>query len=86
MSTNFVVSWKIQVVVSNLTILLGILCGNHNTTATEITLISEFPQHEGTAKDLQPVAEVTPQNTPVAIKKTRRNCSKSSSIHRRTRY
>ncbi|MEH2277479.1 MAG: TonB-dependent receptor [Nostoc sp.] len=69
MSTNFVVSCKIQVVVSNLTILLGILCGNHNTTATEVTPISEFPQHEGTAKDLQLVAEVTPQNTPAAIKK-----------------
>lgn len=69
MSTNFVVSWKIQVVVSNLTVLLGVLCSNHNTIAIEVTSISEFPQHEGSAKDLQPVAELTPKKTPAATNK-----------------
>jgi len=68
MLTNFVASWRIQVVVSSLTVTLGILYGNYNTIATEVAQISEFPKHEGSASYLQPIANVIPENTPATNK------------------
>ncbi|OKH25441.1 TonB-dependent receptor plug domain-containing protein [Chroogloeocystis siderophila] len=64
MSTHSITS-IIQVVVSSLTVALGIIYGNDNTIATEITQLSEFPRHKNSASYLQPVA-VTPKNTPEA--------------------
>ncbi|MBC6430828.1 TonB-dependent receptor [Nostoc sp. HG1] len=68
MLTNFVASWRIKVVVSSLTVTLGILYGNYNTIATEVAQISEFPKHEGSASYLQPIANVIPENTPATNK------------------
>lgn len=34
--------------------------------ANQVLQISEFPKREGTAKDLQPVAQITPENTPAS--------------------
>jgi vitamin B12 transporter len=66
MPSNFVVRWGIQIVVSSLIVTQGMLWENHSTKATEVTQISEFPQQSGSAKDLQPVAEVISQNTPAS--------------------
>ncbi|WP_414621376.1 TonB-dependent receptor plug domain-containing protein [Calothrix sp. CCY 0018] len=42
---------------------LGILSGNDRATAQEIEQISEFSQYQGTAKDLEIIPELIPENT-----------------------
>ncbi|MBC1259315.1 TonB-dependent receptor plug domain-containing protein, partial [Trichormus variabilis] len=63
MRTQFIARWGTQLIVSSLTITAGMLWKSSSIIATEVLQISEFPQEEGSAKDLQPVAEVTSQNT-----------------------
>ncbi len=69
-NTIFNSRWGTKIAVSSLTAILGIISGIYRATAVEIPQISEFPNNRGTAKDLQPVAEVIPENTSVAIGKT----------------
>ncbi|AFY34541.1 TonB-dependent receptor [Calothrix sp. PCC 7507] len=64
MLSNFVVRRGIQIVVSSLIVTQGMLWKNHSTKATEV------PQQEGSAKDLQPVAEIISQNTPTSTTET----------------
>ncbi|NJM19530.1 MAG: hypothetical protein HC907_12910, partial [Richelia sp. SM1_7_0] len=44
---------------------LGIVSGNDSVTAQQIEQISEFPQHQGTAKDLEIIPELPPENTSI---------------------
>ncbi len=48
------------------TAIYGMVCGGNVAIANQVPQISEFPKYEGTAKDLQPVAQVTPENTPAS--------------------
>ena len=50
----------IQFIVSIMTV-LGIVSGNNSATAQEIKQVSEFSQHQGTAKDLELISEKIPQ-------------------------
>lgn len=52
--------WGIQLTVSIMTV-LGILSGNDSAAAQDILQISEFSQHQGTAKDLELISEKIPQ-------------------------
>jgi len=70
MPSNFVVRWGIQIVVSSLIVIQGMLGENHSTKATEVSQISELSNRVGSAKDLQPVAEVIPQNAPASTAET----------------
>ncbi|BAB75727.1 alr4028 [Nostoc sp. PCC 7120 = FACHB-418] len=63
MRTQFIARWGTQLIVSSLTITAGMLWENSSMIATEVLQISEFPQEEGSAKDLQPVTEVISQDT-----------------------
>ncbi|MBD2251359.1 TonB-dependent receptor plug domain-containing protein [Nostoc parmelioides] len=63
MRTQFIARWGTQLIVSSLTITTGMLWENSSIIATEVLEISQFPQEEGSAKDLQPVAEVRSQDT-----------------------
>lgn len=53
---------RIQFTASIMTV-LGILSGNNSATAQEIKQISKFIQHQGTAKDLEIIPELIPENT-----------------------
>ncbi|PMB24771.1 TonB-dependent receptor [Fischerella thermalis CCMEE 5198] len=63
MRNQFIARWGTQLIVSSLTITAGMLWENSPMIATEVLQISEFPQEEGSAKDLQPFAEVISQDT-----------------------
>ena len=69
MSTNFFTKFEIQLVVSSLTVVLGMLYGNYSTIAAEVGQIDELTKHNSSAKDLQPVAEVIPENISAATNK-----------------
>ena len=58
MSTNLITKLGVQIIASSVT--LGILCENYKVIGIET------PQHEGSAKDLQLVAEVISQNPPIS--------------------
>lgn len=64
--------WGIQFAVSILTVNLGVLSGSYNATAEDILQVSEFPKHEGTAKDLKLriVPKLIPRNTSSITEKT----------------
>ncbi len=49
---------------------LGILSGNDCATAQDILQISEFSQHKGTAKDLEIIPKLIPENTFTTTNKT----------------
>ncbi|MEO0688572.1 MAG: TonB-dependent receptor plug domain-containing protein, partial [Cyanobacteria bacterium J06649_11] len=65
--------WGIQFAVSILTV-LSIFSGNNSVAAQEIEQVSEFTQHQGTAKDLElnseKIPEITPKNTSNKTKNT----------------
>ncbi|WP_442948000.1 TonB-dependent receptor plug domain-containing protein [Nostoc sp.] len=42
------------------------ICGRNVAIANQVPQISEFPKYEGSARDLQPVAQATPENTPAS--------------------
>ncbi|MEA5600525.1 TonB-dependent receptor [Nostoc sp. UHCC 0252] len=48
------------------TAIYGMVCGRNVAIANQVPQISEFPKYEGSARDLQPVAQVTPENTPAS--------------------
>ncbi|WP_225226000.1 TonB-dependent receptor plug domain-containing protein [Komarekiella delphini-convector] len=48
------------------TTIYGMVSGECVAIANQIPQISEFPKHQGYARDLQPVAQVTPENTPAS--------------------
>ena len=54
---------RIQFTVLILTV-LRILSGNDSAIAQDILQISEFPQHQGSAKDLEIVPEIVPETPP----------------------
>jgi vitamin B12 transporter len=62
----------VQFIVSILTV-LGIVSGNNSATAQEIKQISEFSQHQGTAKDLELISEKIPQQPPKNTSKKTNN-------------
>lgn len=62
----------VQFIVSILTV-LGIVSGNNSATAQEIKQISEFSQHQGTAKDLELISEKIPQQPPEKTSKKTNN-------------
>ncbi|BAZ18246.1 TonB-dependent receptor (plasmid) [Calothrix sp. NIES-4071] len=62
--------WRINFVVSSLTVMLGILYPKLGATATEVLQLSEFSKHESTASYLQPVTEVIAQNRNDTVNKT----------------
>ena len=66
----FIYQSGIQFTVLMMTV-LGILSGNDSATAQEIKQISEFPQHQGTAKDLEIIPELRPENTSNTTNKTK---------------
>jgi vitamin B12 transporter len=55
------------------TVIYGMVCGGYVAMLTvgyayanQVPQIFEFPKYEGTARDLQPVAQTTPENTPAS--------------------
>ena len=58
----------IQLAVSIMTVLW--MSGNDSATAQEIGQVSEFPQHQGTAKDLEIIPENTTNNTEAIAQNT----------------
>ncbi|MEH2051277.1 MAG: TonB-dependent receptor [Nostoc sp.] len=48
------------------TAIYGMICGRNVAIANQVPQISEFPKYEGSARDLQPVAQATPENTPAS--------------------
>ncbi|MBD2511857.1 TonB-dependent receptor [Nostoc muscorum FACHB-395] len=42
------------------------VCGGNVAIANQVPQISKFPKYEGSARDLQPVAQVTPEKTPAS--------------------
>ncbi len=48
------------------TAIYGMVCGGNVAIANQVPQISEFPRYEGSASYLQPVAQVTPENTPAS--------------------
>ncbi|MDZ8087095.1 MAG: TonB-dependent receptor [Nostoc sp. DedQUE12b] len=49
------------------TAIYELVCGGGVAIANQVAQISESPKYEGTARDLQPVAQITPENTPTSI-------------------
>nr|MDZ8016501.1 TonB-dependent receptor [Nostoc sp. ZfuVER08] len=49
------------------TAISGMVCGGNVAIANQVPQISEFPKNEGTARDLQPIAQVKPENTPTSV-------------------
>ncbi|MBF2005235.1 MAG: TonB-dependent receptor [Chlorogloeopsis fritschii C42_A2020_084] len=64
MSSNSVSKRGLKIVVSSLIFTQGILWENQSTKAIEILQISEFPQQESSAKDLQPISQNTTETEP----------------------
>jgi len=54
--------WGIQFTVSIMTV-LSLFSGNDSATAQDILQVSDFSQHQGTAKDLEIVPKLIPENT-----------------------
>ncbi|MDZ7968037.1 MAG: TonB-dependent receptor [Nostoc sp. DedSLP03] len=48
------------------TAIYGMVCGGYIAIANQVPQISEFPKYEGTARDLEPIAQVPPENTPAS--------------------
>ncbi|MEO1560156.1 MAG: TonB-dependent receptor, partial [Cyanobacteria bacterium J06632_19] len=67
--TTFSSQSGIQFTVLIMTV-LGIFSGNDSATAQEIKQISDFSQYQGTAKDLEIIPEIIPENTSTTSNKT----------------
>jgi vitamin B12 transporter len=48
------------------TAIYAMVCGGNVAIANQVAQISEFPKYEGSARDLQPVAQITPENPPAS--------------------
>ncbi|MEM6402941.1 MAG: TonB-dependent receptor [Cyanobacteria bacterium P01_D01_bin.116] len=70
--------WGIQFAVSILTV-LSIFSGNDSATAQDILQASDFSQHQGTAKDLEIVPKLPPENSSTTNNNTKNLAQNTSS-------